>query len=667
MKRTAGKPPISEDYPKLEKKEQDYLGSSAPFVSPGPSSSVRNVQSPQQFRISRRSFTSLSRRTFIFVLAIFAIGSFQIWQRYASSAVDRQVDPKVAAWQASNSSDGALNLVRLYPKLNVDASTGCINAWEKYGSLQCHRDILSLIFDMGNATEVRIAGLDPLTTAQNICSNTCSASIDQLMRAFDHRSFNRRWCSFDLKSYGREELVYFDRDGLETDPWRLAYQLVYRYQYFCLKSSEQRPQYADLVVDQDDWYTDELELWARWGIVVGLYRSSMDGVFRFLEQTNEKKTLGGYRVADLERQSDGTVHFVDRIVSPRQVGPGDGETDCGTVTQDWLRQRAFDHIAIPNIIDPSTDDFINLQHFYRIMEQAIRRCKGNSSFELLRPHWEQLGWWCGDQPCNDVYEKQRRSMAQRAYHGPRDDDSPLPELRTLIQNGHGSPTALRILYNGIRRLPCSIWFTEEEAMNQIMPDDRSLSDICSYTCLDSIKELQSRYEAALMGIPDNHAALGFWTSAHERLDRMCKIDSTSHCAPGYAALKRAKWLLHSSSPPKNEIIAAFAAAVDVLEGNTSPVSSTNRSYSIFNTCVRHLLVGWPRAGTLHLPNIGERIHEFLDDPDVDNRTYVKLVKKFFRLEYDMYDDDYSRFASEGVSKEEFWTTQWENFGFKQFE
>lgn len=159
----------------------------------------------------RSSFALRSRRTAVLVVVLLVVTCFQAFERFNLSLL--AMNPKTAAWRASNSSDGALNLAKLYPALENSVSEECKTVWEKCSAgILCHRHVLSLApFDDRNVTTVVAAGLDPFKISLNVCNSSCIISVRQFFDAI-HGRYNGRVDHFNVSHYGNDGVAYFAKD-----------------------------------------------------------------------------------------------------------------------------------------------------------------------------------------------------------------------------------------------------------------------------------------------------------------------------------------------------------------------------------------------------------------------------------------------------------------------
>jgi hypothetical protein len=135
------------------------------------SKEYRNYPTP------KRSHAPRSRRTTVLCIALLALAGMRFSKFEAASPT---VDLKAAAWLASNSSENALKLVKLYPKLDENATDECKQAWERStATLPCHHTILSAAFDNSNTTDAGAAGTDPFTSTKIVCEIQCARALSR--------------------------------------------------------------------------------------------------------------------------------------------------------------------------------------------------------------------------------------------------------------------------------------------------------------------------------------------------------------------------------------------------------------------------------------------------------------------------------------------------------
>lgn len=371
----------------------------------------------------------------------------------------KKLDPKEpskeAAWLASGSSDYDLKLPKLYPALEAGTTDTCSNTWTRNGlGLSCHRMVLSSVWDNGDADDVKAEGADPFFYSQAVCTPRCLKSIARMAEPLA-KSCTNRTDRFDFASYGNDGRAYFEKGKIEEGPAHVIKNLLERYNRFCA-----RPQ-RSFIRDQTEWGTCAADLWMKWGIVDGKNEAHLNGLDAYMEQTSKQKVIrGGFqRVPAL---SPSGVNRTTSIRAPaRNVGPGEGETDCGWCTLDWLdrKMRSFE---FGQILDPATGEALGLSEFREKLRKAISRCPRNDARDVMSrvdKKWEELGWWCGDKPCN--VDKPKFSNETKAIlHGLPKDPAVLVEARERLEKlkAEGAPEivlrASQTLLDSFADMPC---------------------------------------------------------------------------------------------------------------------------------------------------------------------------------------------------------------------
>ncbi|KAF2689844.1 hypothetical protein K458DRAFT_412702 [Lentithecium fluviatile CBS 122367] len=546
-------------------------------------------------------------------------------------------DPKEAAWKSSHSSDYDLKIPMLYPALESGASGDCKTSWEKHASsLACHRMILSPVWDDGNADEVNAASADPFAYSVPVCTEQCRRSIEKLADPLAE-SCHRRTDRFDLTNYGKDGKAYFDKRKMEEGPIQAAKALVERYDRFCARPPRGEP--------LSEWGTCAADLWMRWGVVDGKNEMNLNGLDIFLANTSERRTfplvretgsltyIGGKRTYDVES-------------SPRTVGPGKGETDCGYCTVDWL-VRKMGSFEFGEILDPVSGEPLGLKDFYDRMSNALRRCndgaRGRGALRKVKWKWAKYGWLCHDGPCDK--DRKITNEVKQALHGVRkENDWPLPWIQQCTETQNAPKNALGGLRDGLTSMPCSIWFNENVAIEQIVPHQHIVDRLCSDQCRNAVDRIQQQYGDQFpkgSGMTPLTRLFGAWEMARDQADKICLSQSsnsvvtksTSFCAPGYAALGHPEWIFPNKIPSRPQILSIFSEAIDKLDKKlpryAPPQKDNPESRKVLARAVGESLCN-PCAGAIF---IGESekwkktVNEYLDDRSVDGREYTRVAKK----------------------------------------
>ncbi|KAF2797579.1 hypothetical protein K505DRAFT_322473 [Melanomma pulvis-pyrius CBS 109.77] len=538
--------------------------------------------------------------------------------------IDKSPSPKEKAWRASHSNDGDLRLPRLYPALEKGASEDCRSTWEKYAwTLNCHRMILSPALDNGDVNEVKEERADPHAYTEGVCTDQCQKSIRRLDTPM-RNGCNRRTDRFEMGNYGKDGNAYFDKHRVDEGPVHVARSLMERYDSLCARPPK----------SQGDTCT--AELWMRWGIVNGKNVRQMNGLDEFLNKTAEEDAPEGNRETKASVKVNGKSKS-NIMVSSRTAGPKVGATNCGFCTLNWLerKMRSFEY---GEMIDPESGNELGLKDFSDKMKNAMERCETYEARKAVqRVHWKWMkyGWWCDRELCHP--DRKSTTAARTLLHGVREVDFPLPDIRKLLNERNSPITALQGLHDGMLRAPCSIWFTEQDAISDIIPYQHRIHHLCSDRCRNAVDRIQQQYG------PDFGGVTEIWDSARARMNKTClgpayndiSRESTSFCAPGYAALRHPEWIFADSPPSKPEILSAFAAAIDDLDKRlphyiprpsddpeSQRILSRVVSESVCNQCAGELLTG-------RNPHWKDRIEEFLNDGSIDGREYTRVTKKYW--------------------------------------
>ncbi|KAJ4370723.1 hypothetical protein N0V83_005244 [Neocucurbitaria cava] len=549
------------------------------------------------------------------------------------------VSPKERAWRSSHSQNFDLKLPALYPALEAGASDECKAGWEKYAaSLKCQQEILSPVWDNGDADAVRKARLDPWAYSEWVCDEFCRRSITRMDTPL-RNTCGKRTDRFDVVNYGKDGKMYFSKEEkLPQGPVEAQRALIERYDRLCARPEEKRH-------ESSEWGTCAADVWMKWGVVDGRNERTLNSLDKFLDATSKNKVMYGGKVTGSVQIVDGEKRFeVD--TGQRRVGPGVGETNCGFCTGDWLerKMRSFEYGAL---IDSTTGEAMGLAAFDEVMTNTLKRCETKGAKEALeRVHkkWTQYGWWCSGKPCHE--DRNTTAVVRALLHGMREDDWPLPELRQMAKRKGAPKSALNTLHDTLHGLPCSIWFNENDAVRDIIPSDYRIHHLCSDYCRNAIDRAQQQHGtefAAAATEKPPYNIFHTWELALMQVDKICRTrspsavvrDSTMFCAPGYATLGHPEYIFALSEPSKREILSAFSTALLDLEkrlprfiprpGNDAEsqrVLLRRGSESVCNGCAAELLVG-------RNPDYKDRVSEFLEDKDIDGKEYTAVAKKWF--------------------------------------
>jgi len=552
-------------------------------------------------------------------------------------------DEKRRAWTASGSRDFDIKLPQLYPKLEEGATDECKAGWKKYASaLYCHRMILDPAWDYGDADEVRKAGADPFVFSEVVCTAECRDSI----RHIDNPMYNtcfRRTDRFDFTKYGKDGYQYFETDKLPEGPRDLVLTLLARYDRYCAKPLKG--------ADKSEWGTCAADLWMRWGVVDGKNEAHLNGLSEFTEATSEKKTIeGGPREVESEiMYGGGAKKKVVVNVPTRKVGPGLGDTDCGYCTLDWLerKMRSFEY---GQMIDPASGEILGLADFNKKLHAAVRRCgMYESGWMLGRVHrkWAELGWWSKDGMAHEPLLPDNRTTEEvrKILHGMRPDDWPLPDIKKQMNAKSAPKKALQALHDSVASMPCSIWFSEDAAIRDIIPHAHIVSHLCSDRCRNAVDRIQNEhgddFAAAASTLPTANIFQA-WDLARDQANKTCKGSGSSPCAPGYAALGHPEWIFASTTPSKPTILFSFSTAIDELERKlpryerrpkedkeTARILERKVLESVCNGCTGDLLIG-------RNPDWAKAVKEWVESGEVDPNEYKRTARKYFKTCWKFY-------------------------------
>lgn len=528
-------------------------------------------------------------------------------------------DPKEVAWRDSRSNDGDLNLPKLYPSLEEGATEKCKETWEKHAaSLECHHMILSSAWDNSDVDEVKSARADPHTYAHQVCTKQCQDSIAGL-RAPLRDGCKQRIDRFNFIDYGKNGKAYFSKDKLEEGPVHVAKTLMAKYDRLCAQPPK--------LEKQSEWGTCAAELWKRWGIVDGINEANLKGLEEFLGKVEE--SILSSRPSGGEFQSE---------------TPQKGEAECGFCALDWLerKMRSFEY---GQILDQDGKP-VGLKEFDEKLRSAIEKCEANKGpdvIERVHKKWEEYGWWCNDKPCRDY--RPVGDQVRTILHGVRKEDFPLPELRRLMKHRNVPKKALQTLHDSMLSMPCFNWFSEEIAMGDIIPHHHVVHHLCSDRCRNAVDRIQQQHGDEFAAAAGDEYPINIfktWPVAQETVNKTCRNEfpdlvveqTTSFCAPGFAALGQREWFFAQESPSKPTVVSVFRTEVDKLaeklphsvqkpaqDPESQRIFFRKREESMCNPCAGELLIG-------RNPTWRDTVQDFLDNESVDGREYTRVAKKY---------------------------------------
>ncbi|KAJ4350403.1 uncharacterized protein N0V89_009024 [Didymosphaeria variabile] len=590
----------------------------------------------------------------------------------------KKLDPskpsKEAAWFASGSSDYDLKLPKLYPALEAGTTDTCQNTWTQHGlGLSCHRMLLSSAWDNGDADEVKAEEADPYFYSQAVCTPKCLTSLARMAEPLA-KSCTNRTDRFNFASYGNDGRAYFQKGKIEEGPAHVVKNLLERYDRFC-----QRPK-RGVSRDKTEYGTCAADLWMQWGIVDGKNEAHLKGLDAFLEQTSVRKTIrGGLRRVSLLLPNG--VNRTSSIHEPQlSVGPEENATECGWCTLNWLdrKMRSFE---FGQILDPATGEALGLSEFRDKLRKAILRCRHNDARGVMArvdKKWEELGWWCGDKPCN--LDKPEFSNETKAIlHGlPREalleDRENLEKLKK-----EGAPEVVlragQTLLDGLTDMPCYVGFDPVMAKREIIPSEHIVGRLCSDQCRNALDRFIQQHGDLFREAARNreYGRMFAWPfEVAKQLDRVCLSaspgaalqPSENLCAPGYAALGWPEWIFagtyggYPDPPIRAQILDVFSKSIDELAARLSKHTLNCRrgdfdcartrakiiAESPCNTCAGKIFIGsegsW-KATT----------DEFLNDKDINGTEYVAAAKKGWRTCAKMHGLRFSEAKWKGMWRE----------------
>jgi hypothetical protein len=546
---------------------------------------------------------------------------------------------KERAFEVSGSTNGNLLLQRLYPQLEADASRYCKDAWEELKGLPCHEAILSSAWDKGEDKHIREMKMDVWAYSKLVCDDagTCEGAIRRL-RGDISKVCRRRTDRFDLVDYQVRAYHYFENEELDDGPAQVLNSLDARYTRLC-----DRPA-SHLWGAPIEWGTYAAELWMQWGIADGKDADkNLRDLRTFIDATSEKKVIEGHIKRGSVETLEGKKPYEVEVLK-RRLGPGQGETDCGHSIRSWLERKwmSFEYGAVMN---PRTDNQLGLSEFNELMETAARRCEVMEVAQMVRrvhTIWEQYGWWCDGAPCHE--DDRAPDVVLQLLHGLYMSVVPLNVIRVHMDDPNSPTEVLESFHDGLLSMPCSIWLDEQQIMQHVAPSDYRVRQLCSNECRNAVDRVQHQVGDKFEEVLHNHWGSLWhyqWYSKRWLMNATCLgpdydemvTETTPFCAPGYAALGHPEWILRQGEwlPSKNDILAAFAPAVDALAASLpdfiprpgGDAESQRRlarrvSESACNPCASELLIG-------KKPDWDKRVQDFLHDDEVDKVEYKRVI------------------------------------------
>lgn len=567
-------------------------------------------------------------------------------------------DPKEAAWLASGSNDYELNLPKLYPALAESSSSTCKDTWEELASsLPCHRMILSPAWDDGNATEVKMAGADPVYYNDAVCTRTCKTALMKIDSPVLDKCVNRS-DRFDFERYGKDGRAYFEKQDVVEGPAEVAQTLLARYDRLC--SGPPKKYFGKKPLSCAE------ELWLTWGIVDGKNEANLNGLDTFLSQTSVRKTIPATKQTVVKLMPSGRNETFKRSVSSRRVGPHRGQTECSNCLKDWLTRKTLSYR--PGQIlhtDPKKGE-LGLAEFAKKMQNASQRCYSYNNRE--ERVWKAMGWWCDGAPCRDDYGRDilpaevltilHGTSKKYTTPGPYPPNlyyPPWPAPPNLDIVPSNKKKAVRAMLDAAQdsRCPGALGLFGLYTENPYLVSAHILSHLCTPRCLNEVDRMSVLAKAAeypestFVGIPGSLSTtrmlcdLPFEVSSPNSF----KTTPDTLCTPGQLALKfdvlRDFPPLPGSVPDPDyepqdpysraDVLATFRTGLAAVKAwNDEYGSDISRSQeslrklriaeSACNTCVGQHFIG--QEGKWK-----ETVDAFLADPDVNGTEYVRVARE----------------------------------------
>lgn len=492
---------------------------------------------------------SLSRIVFsVFTIALVLLGVITSLVREPH----RQRNVKAVESKApkpAKATNWALDFPRLYPRLNhggaSQSSRNCQAAWESLTAVPCHERVLDRGWD--NGTWLPLMSADPLRYMPLICRPDCRKALHD---AYELISTNcPTSTAFDMKGYTGT----FNTTYLEAGPREAIHVLCRRNEHSCRPSNGSGYDYC------------LVEMTQRWGIMDGLRAGTLDGLGMFLGETERrKKEPGQLKTFTRGTGSDGGWKRKFRIQVPTlHYGPGEGETDCGSCTLQWL-EKILKGWGAGQVTSPDTKQVISLpEHLHRVRKAGLR-CE--------REEWSRM--WT--QAITTYVNRGQiptdwESLASGDYgwtiqNGLSSGDRPLAEIRaardSILANGipqAHTPQAnavrcLNNLYDHIESIPCDIYLENPGLDYLVQEGKRMLEPYCWQVCTASISEDDRKLRFCRAKRMNEHKVVGPFITAYNEgkaiRNSMCRTAGKRNgierfCAPVFAGMNHPQWAYES--------------------------------------------------------------------------------------------------------------------------
>ncbi|KAJ9621540.1 hypothetical protein H2203_007027 [Taxawa tesnikishii (nom. ined.)] len=396
---------------------------------------------------------------------------------YATSKL--YADSKPAPAKAIN---WRLNFPQLYPQLG-EPSPECQAAWASLTSVPCHEKIFNRGWD--NGTHLSLFEPEPMRYCPQLCDETCRTALSEAYTLI------RDACSgthFQTDGYSGT----FNTTWLEPGPVEALGVLLRRNTHTCRKSEAGDSEYEYCMI----------ELYERWYILDGMNAGNLEGITRFVQDTDRPgREMGGWRSGTRGSGTDGGWKQSYKIKVPeRTFGPGRGETTCGWCTLAWFENKlnAWREGAV---ISPDSGKPVSLPEFIHRIRDAGQRCETaqwNAIYEKAIMKYQEMGlleanWETG----------QSGDLEYLITHGAGPGDEPIPSIDTAIAKLDASldshPTreasrakaCLEELSTHIQSLPCYIHLDNSTIESMIAPvtlrtRNNLFSSYCSEECSSAL-------------------------------------------------------------------------------------------------------------------------------------------------------------------------------------
>ncbi|KAF2105757.1 hypothetical protein BDV96DRAFT_592030 [Lophiotrema nucula] len=267
------------------------------------------------------------------------------------------------AWQSSNN---ALNFVKLYPPLRTSPSSACQAAWNTLNSVPCHEKIWNRSWDNGKHNSLFDPDIGLYSDA--MCTPGCSQAINRAYQLISTQCTEDD--KFDMSYY----VGTFTADpGLEEGPIGVMETLARRLTHTCRESPTKQNYYWSAQP-----YCTTI-MWEDWFIVDGMNAGNLEGLDMFERLTKTSRTeRPTYKSHTIQDSCDNVgSSSANRRVPERRFGSGVNSTTCDWCTLNWFERKLISW-GKDEVVDPKTGRTVGLKDYLTTIRKVGERCDADA-------------------------------------------------------------------------------------------------------------------------------------------------------------------------------------------------------------------------------------------------------------------------------------------------